>query len=102
MDRAGFMHKLKRFIKKYNVQPVIDIPAGAKIIVTRVEDFDPESNDVWQSDSNKSYPREGIECCGCHKPVVLSNALFRNYSINPTPELLYCYRCGFQPERKCL
>ncbi len=60
------------------------------VVVTRVEDFDESSNDLWKIEGNKSYAREGMICKVCKKPVVMSNFAFGN---NPTPEQILCGKC---------
>lgn len=94
-DRPKFMKFLKGFIEQNNVKVVKDIPDDAKIVVTRVKDFDPESNSVWLIDANKSYSREGLGCGKCGDPVVMSNGAYERYLKNPKPENIICNKCLF-------
>lgn len=52
------------------------------IACQRVESFDMDSNDIWESEENKSYPRD-LNCGTCNKQVVMSNAMFRMYETRP-------------------
>jgi len=60
------------------------------VVVTRVEDFDMASNSFWQNGANRSYPREGMVCCTCNKPVVMSNFAFAE---KPKKEQIICFKC---------
>lgn len=63
------------------------------MVVARVDGFDMSTNDEWNLEDSKSFPRDGIVCFGCKEPVVMSNFLFGVYSKEPHPERIICAQC---------
>lgn len=100
IDRIAFFKKLQRFIKKHKIQSTTEITDDMIIVTTLVEDFDPDSNAVWHLDANKSYPREGIVCHECKRPIVMSNFAFNYYQKNPNPKQVMCGTCVFSIAHK--
>lgn len=92
-DRFKFLSALKTLVERFKIKAVNSLPEGTIIIVSRVEDFDPESNSIWKIEANRSYPREGLECSKCHYPVVMSNWGFSEYQKHPNPEHICCNQC---------
>jgi len=95
-NRGKFLLFLKDFIEKKNVKIVAEISSDVKIVVTRVSDFDPQSNEVWHIQANKSYERQGVVCCQCKNPVVMSDFAFKEYSKTQNPEQIICGQCAFK------
>lgn len=77
-----------------------EFPEGSVIVVTRVQDFDPASNDMWDLEANKSYPREGLVCHTCKEPVVMSDSLYEMYERKPMPEAVGCGKCVLENLKK--
>lgn len=63
------------------------------LMCSRVEDYDPVQNEIWELDANKSYPRGGVECHVCHYPCVMSNALYEAYRAKEKPPKVVCGVC---------
>lgn len=62
------------------------------IITSRVEDFDMSSNEVWELEANKSFPRD-VFCHFCKKQMVMSNGAFAEYEkLEKKPGVL-CIHC---------
>ncbi len=79
---------LRKLIKALDIK-VGDPKDSDYVVVTRVEDFDMASNDEWELEGNKSFPRDMV-CHFCKIQVVMSNHLF---ATNPPPEKIMCGRC---------
>ncbi len=92
-DRTKIMEGLKHLVNSGKLGLAKEIPADAKLVVTRVKDFDPDWNDVWELQKNKSYPREGMICSECGFDVVMSDGMFEMYSNSPHPEMVICNKC---------
>ncbi len=92
-DREKLMGFLRDFMRLGGVRVVDDIPADAKIVVTRVSDFDPQSNSVWLIDKNKSYDR-GLKCGACGEPVVISDGAYERWLKNKDPKQIICGKCS--------
>jgi hypothetical protein len=70
-------------------------PEDAIVVVTRVADFDPASNDEWDLYANKSKPRD-LHCGGCGEQVVMSNGMYEAYlAKDGKPEMVRCNVCIF-------
>ncbi len=90
------MQSLKNFIEKSGIQTTSEITPDMIMVVTRVTDFDPESNEVWEIQGNRSYPRERVVCDKCKNPVVMSDFAFSQYQKNQNPEKVICGQCAFK------
>ncbi len=66
---------------------------NAVMVVARVEDWDASKNDYWDLPVNKSFPREGLVCAECKKPVVMSDGLYASFIKNPKSPKAMCFRC---------
>lgn len=65
----------------------------ARMIVTTVEDWDEEVNDMWDNEKLKSIARD-LHCHNCKKQIVMSNALFAEYQKDPRPDDIFCFLCA--------
>jgi len=72
----------------------------ATMCVSRVEDYDPEDNDVWKLDVNKSFPRGGLNCFNCQSPCVMSNGLYEAFKANTNSPKVICNRCVIEEMKK--
>lgn len=84
-----FRRRLKDFIKGTRVGTIAE---SDFIVVSRVEDFNPANDYVWDLEANKSQARD-LHCHNCKFQVVMSNGAFAKYSENPQPEKIICARC---------
>lgn len=94
-NREGFFAFLQGLVLNGRIKVATKIPLHSKLVVTTVEDFNPKNNTLWQNQANKSYPRDGMVCCNCKKPVVMSDGMFAMYSEDPHPENVVCGKCAF-------
>lgn len=94
MNKQEFQKGLADLIGQSGARFSEDI-SDAMCVVTRVEDFDMSSNEVWNLDVNRSYPRYDVVCSKCKEFVVMSNGL---YAKKPKPEQVICSRCLFDPK----
>ena len=76
------------------------LPKNTIIVCSLVEKFNPENNDVWKHEANKSYPREGVVCSTCKKPVVLSGNAFKMYEETKIKREIACNECIFKKLEK--
>lgn len=91
--RKAFFGSLRVFFKRANVKFSSAMPDEQSIIVcSRVEDFDPKSNELWTLRANKSFPRDA-ECGDCKKPVVMSDAMFAGYVAGQRQSKIKCAKC---------
>ncbi len=91
--RFQFQQFLKDFTSKLNVKFTKAPPEGDScIICTAVEDFDPESNDLWQIKGNKSFARDA-HCSTCKRQVVMSDTMFAGYCSMQRTAKVMCGKC---------
>lgn len=92
-----FKESLGKLLKGAKIVSVSEgLPAGSYIVTQRVEDFKPETNDLWDNEGNKSYPSE-ITFSKCQKQVVMSVIMKNAYEKTPpgTVEIV-CNNCVFK------
>ena len=94
-NREAFFSFLQNLVTSGRMKVAHKIPLDSKIVVVRVRDFDKKSNDFWQNQANKSYPREGLACSECKEPVVMSDGMLEMYNENPDPKMIVCGKCAF-------
>ncbi len=82
---------LKELIKNFPTGKVED---SDYIVVTRIDDFDPKSNEEWSLDASKSYSRD-LMCVECNYHVVMSNGAFADYNRAIVKPKVLCGRCMF-------
>ena len=92
-NREAFFAWLQSLVLSGKIRVANKIPLDSKLVVTTVADFNPKNNSFWQNKANKSYPREGLVCCECKQPVVMSDGMFQMYSEDPHPENVICGKC---------
>ncbi len=90
--RENLLESIKRLMDLPGAKVLPSIPDDAFLVVTPVEEFDPQTNDLWRLKANKSYPREGIVCIDCQRPVVMSQVAYDAYLKNPDPERVICLK----------
>lgn len=92
--KRDLAQKMGEFIEKHNIKGTSEFEEGEDnvIICSRVEDFDPKSNDEWLFKANKSEPK-GLNCEGCKKALVTSNGMFEMYQKAKTKPKAYCIHC---------
>ena len=96
----NILHKLKIAIKRRNIfsryNGIPSIPEGTEppknmvFVLSRVEDFDSELNEVWRMPENKSYARN-LFCNWCNSQVMMSNGAYKIFLDYPRP--LQCSKC---------
>lgn len=91
--RENLLETIKMFMDLPDVKVVPGVPEGAIMVVTRVEDFEAASNDLWHLAANKSYPREGVVCGECGFAVVMSDGAFKTCSERGMTNRIICNRC---------
>jgi len=90
-ERRKKLHEsLRNFFESGKIKVASEIPDDGVIVVTRVEDFDMSSNDVWSLSANKSYPRDIY--CGCGKQVVMSDGMLAMWERNGRKAKVICTR----------
>jgi len=94
MDKKEFKKRLGEFFKKENVKTVRALEPGMVVICTLAKDFDPKSNEFWDSWGNKSKIRDDVRCCGCCEPLAVSNWVYRQYVVMDEKPRPYCMECA--------
>jgi hypothetical protein len=94
VDKFEFKRRLGEFLKKEKVQTVKKLEPGMVIICTLAKDFDPKSNEYWDSWGNKSKVRDDVRCCGCCEPLAVSNWVYRQYVVMGEKPRPYCMTCA--------
>lgn len=94
MDKPQFKQKLKSFIEENDIKTVSNFDESAYniIVCTAVEDFEPESNEMWDLPQNKSYPRD-LTCAGCKRQIVMSDAMFDMHQKAKKKPKVMCGKC---------
>ena len=77
-----------------------ELEPGMVVICTLAKDFDPKSNDLWDSWGNKSKVRDDVRCCGCCEKLAVSNWVYRQYVVMAEKARPYCMECGRRRHRK--
>jgi hypothetical protein len=94
VDKFEFKRRLGEFLKKEKVKTVKKLEPGMVIICTLAKDFDPKSNEYWDSWGNKSKVRDDVRCCGCCEPLAVSNWVYRQYVVMGEKPRPYCMTCA--------
>jgi hypothetical protein len=94
MDKDDFKKRLGEFFKEKNVKTIRQLEPGMVVICTLAKDFDPKSNDYWDSWGNKSKVRDDVRCCGCCEPLAVSNWVYRQYVVMAEKPRPYCMECA--------
>lgn len=84
--------KFAGFIEKHNIVPIRELDPNIVCMCTLVSEWNPENNDFWSLDDNKSAPRE-VVCFGCGQPLVMSNWLWNKYQEMETKPKVGCAAC---------
>lgn len=98
--------KIKNYLFRKRVKKLLlNMPTASKeemasmedavMVVMRLEDWKPEMNDAWKLEANKTQIREGLVCCECKRPVVMSNGMYEAYSNNKHNPKAVCIQCSF-------
>lgn len=95
MKKEEFKQQLKNFIERNGIKTASSMPEDSVVVVTAIEDFDPKSNDFWDIPGNRSYPREGLVCAECKRPVVMSGNMFEMYLKANSKPKVGCGKCIF-------
>lgn len=98
MKDSLMKERLKKFFKDVKIGT---IQQSDFVVSMRVKDFDPATNDLWENDANKSYPRD-LFCVNCKEQVVMSNGAFAEYSTDPNPAKILCGDCMLEAIHKKL
>jgi hypothetical protein len=96
-NRYKFFTGIKHLIDIGRIKVFKNLPENALLVVTRVADFDPQTNDLWDYSANKSFARDGVVCYLCKEPVVMSNGVFNEYHRKPKPKMVRCTVCIVDP-----
>ncbi len=92
-----------KFVSKIDLEKIgLDEDEQAIMVVSRVSKYPLDENDKWSTDSNKSFPREGLVCCECKEPVVMSNGLYEVYQKNPSQAQVVCLQCSVDLTKKLI
>lgn len=95
MNKTLFKIKLREFVERNGIKIASSVPEESTIVVSAVEDFDPKSNNMWDLPGNKSYPREGLVCAECKRPVVMSDTMYEMYLAANSKPIVACGQCVF-------
>lgn len=91
-DRALTRQRLQELLARLGAKPG-ELSSSVVLLVTRTADFDIRTNDLWELDENKSYPRAGLKCSWCSEPVVMSNRAFADYTAMTKRCAVCCMSC---------
>jgi hypothetical protein len=94
VEKDEFKKKLGEFFKEQNVKTIRQLEPGMVVICTLAKDFDPKSNDLWDSWGNKSKVRDDVRCCGCCEKLAVSNWVYRQYVVMAEKARPYCMECA--------
>lgn len=94
MNKDEFKKKLGEFLSSGTIGVANKFPEKEEnfAVVSSVEDFDPASNDMWDNEANKSYPRE-LHCSKCQRQVVMSDGMFKMYQEAEVKPTMICSTC---------
>lgn len=90
--RAQFMDNLRKFFMHPNVRITDEVSDDTVIVVTRVEDWDSENNDLWRLVANKSFPVD-VVCRKCLNQVVMSKGMYKRYTGAGRKAAVECGKC---------
>lgn len=95
-DKEEFRKTARDTIERLGIKTTTSIDHGESsvIVCARVSSFDPESNELWDHEDNKSYPRD-IECFFCYNKIVMSGGMFRMYKEAKVRPRVCCADCAF-------
>ena len=92
-DRPDFRREMGKMIAKHDIQPA-EITPEVMILCSRAEDFDPETNVLWELHGNKSEVRPGVLCVECKRAVAMSHDAFAKYSAFDKKPRVCCLQCA--------
>lgn len=98
-EREKFFERIRKFFKLTEAKVVKEIPEDTFIIVTAVDDWNEEGNDMWQLPENKSYTRD-VNCVECDRQVVMSNGVYKQFIDGGRVHKVLCNRCFVQIIKK--
>jgi len=92
-DRPAFRRDVAKAFDDHNVGVGDMTEPGIVVVCVRGQDFDPQTNVLWELEANRSAVRPDVLCQDCKSPLAMSHHAYGQYTALDKKPKVMCVQC---------